>query len=151
MGHADPIIHLRPAARLPVPDKDLPVVLPEDCPCPMAAAIPCASAPIPDVPLPEVRASGQARRRHEGHVVDHVVYMRYTSPGAVVVDAATTTGCPWTVHRRIEHAILHLLYGALLDEGDARHGAREDRRTLHALLTQAALNHIWFGVPRRAP
>jgi hypothetical protein len=98
-GTPIPIIHCADCGVVPVPEKDLPVVLPEDC--------------VPDGtgnPLNKHEAflkcdcpqCGKPARR-ETDTMDTFVdsswyYMRYTSPGSndAMVDAATITGCRWT-------------------------------------------------------
>ena len=113
-GTPIPIIHCAACGDVPVPEKDLPVILPEDC--------------VPD-------GSGNPLNKHEGflHVdcpqcgkparretdtmdtfVDSSWYfMRYTSPGNkdAMVDARNDYWMPMDQYiGGIEHAVLHLLY-----------------------------------------
>ena len=112
-GTPIPIIHCESCGEVPVPEKDLPVVLPEDC--------------VPDGsgnPLNKredflkcicPKCSKPARR--ETDTMDTFVdsswyFMRYTSPGAdAMVDERNDYWMPMDQYiGGIEHAILHLLY-----------------------------------------
>jgi len=114
-GTPIPIIHCTEHGAVPVPEKDLPVVLPEDC--------------IPD-------GSGNPLVKHEGFhagvtcpvcgkparretdTMDTFVdsswyFMRYCSPGSddAMVDARNDYWMPMDQYiGGIEHAVLHLLY-----------------------------------------
>jgi leucyl-tRNA synthetase len=114
-GTPIPIIHCDEHGAVPVPEKDLPVILPEDC--------------IPD-------GSGNPLNKHEGFhagvvcptcgkkarretdTMDTFVdsawyYMRYASPDATIgmVDARNDYWMPMDQYiGGIEHAVLHLLY-----------------------------------------
>jgi leucyl-tRNA synthetase len=114
-GTPIPIIHCEDHGAVPVPEKDLPVILPEDC--------------IPD-------GSGNPLNKHEGFhagvvcptcgkkarretdTMDTFVdsawyYMRYASPDASsgMVDARNDYWMPMDQYiGGIEHAVLHLLY-----------------------------------------
>jgi leucyl-tRNA synthetase len=107
------MIHCADCGVVPVPEKDLPVVLPEDC--------------VPDGtgnPLNKYEAflkcdcpqCGKPARR-ETDTMDTFVdsswyYMRYTSPGATtMVDARNDYWMPMDQYiGGIEHAVMHLLY-----------------------------------------
>ncbi len=112
-GTPIPIIHCESCGEVPVPERDLPVVLPEDC--------------VPDGsgnPLNKredflkcicPKCSKPARR--ETDTMDTFVdsswyFMRYTSPGAdAMVDERNDYWMPMDQYiGGIEHAILHLLY-----------------------------------------
>ena len=113
-GTPIPMIHCADCGVVPVPEKDLPVVLPEDC--------------VPDGtgnPLNKHEAflkcdcpkCGKPARR-ETDTMDTFVdsswyYMRYTSPGAndAMVDARNDYWMPMDQYiGGIEHAVMHLLY-----------------------------------------
>jgi leucyl-tRNA synthetase len=113
-GTPIPIIHCDACGAVPVPEKDLPVVLPEDC--------------VPDGsgnPLNKHEAflkcecpkCGQPARR-ETDTMDTFVdsswyYMRYTSPGSneAMVDWRNDYWMPMDQYiGGIEHAVMHLLY-----------------------------------------
>ncbi|MBC7454958.1 MAG: leucine--tRNA ligase, partial [Massilia sp.] len=113
-GTPIPMIHCAACGTVPVPEKDLPVVLPEDC--------------VPDGtgnPLNKYEAflacacpqCGQPARR-ETDTMDTFVdsswyYMRYTSPGSngAMVDARNDYWMPMDQYiGGIEHAVMHLLY-----------------------------------------
>jgi leucyl-tRNA synthetase len=113
-GTPIPIIHCEDCGAVPVPDADLPVVLPEDL--------------VPDGsgnPLNRCEAflrcncprCGRAARR-ETDTMDTFVdsswyFMRYCSPGAsgAMVDARSGYWMPMDQYiGGIEHAVLHLLY-----------------------------------------
>jgi leucyl-tRNA synthetase len=113
-GTPIPMIHCDSCGEVPVPEKDLPVVLPEDC--------------VPDGsgnPLNKHKAflhvdcpkCGKPARR-ETDTMDTFVdsswyYMRYCSPGnnEAMVDARNDYWMPMDQYiGGIEHAVLHLLY-----------------------------------------
>ncbi len=113
-GTPIPIIHCAVCGDVPVPEKDLPVVLPEDC--------------VPDGsgnPLNKHEAflkvdcpsCGKPARR-ETDTMDTFVdsswyYMRYCSPGSTesMVDTRNDYWMPMDQYiGGIEHAVLHLLY-----------------------------------------
>ncbi len=112
-GTPIPMINCADCGAVPVPESDLPVVLPEDC--------------VPDGtgnPLNKYEAflqcdcpqCGKPARR-ETDTMDTFVdsswyYMRYTSPGATtMVDARNDYWMPMDQYiGGIEHAVMHLLY-----------------------------------------
>ena len=113
-GTPIPMINCADCGAVPVPEKDLPVVLPEDC--------------VPDGtgnPLNKYEAflkcdcpqCGKPARR-ETDTMDTFVdsswyYMRYTSPGSndAMVDARNDYWMPMDQYiGGIEHAVMHLLY-----------------------------------------
>ncbi len=66
----------RSCGDVPVPDKDLPVVLPEDC-VPDGSGNPLNKrADFVNCVLPEVRPAGAARDRHHGHLRGFVLVLR---------------------------------------------------------------------------
>jgi leucyl-tRNA synthetase len=113
-GTPIPIIHCDGCGSVPVPEKDLPVVLPEDL-VPDGSGNPlnkCAA--FLNVPCPQC---GKPARR-ETDTMDTFVdsawyYMRYTCPDSVdaMVDARNDYWMPMDQYiGGIEHAVLHLLY-----------------------------------------
>ncbi len=112
-GTPIPIIHCERCGEVPVPEEDLPVVLPEDC-------IPDGTGNPLDrredfVRVACPRCNTPARR--ETDTMDTFVdsswyFMRYTSPGAAtMIDARDRYWMPIDQYiGGITHAILHLLY-----------------------------------------
>ena len=113
-GTPIPIIHCDTCGAVPVPEKDLPVVLPEDC--------------VPDGSGNPLNKHEQFLRvdcpccgkpaRRETDTMDTFVdsswyYMRYCSPGSseAMVDARNDYWMPMDQYiGGIEHAVMHLLY-----------------------------------------
>ena len=113
-GTPIPLIHCLDCGVVPVPEKDLPVVLPEDC-IPDGSGNPLNKhAGFLNVTCPHC---GKAARR-ETDTMDTFVdsawyYMRYCSPDAQdsMVDARNDYWMPMDQYiGGIEHAVLHLLY-----------------------------------------
>ncbi|MES2536626.1 MAG: leucine--tRNA ligase [Pseudomonadota bacterium] len=113
-GTPIPIIHCAHCGDVPVPEKDLPVVLPEDC-VPDGSGNPLNKhEQFLHVDCP---ACGKPARR-ETDTMDTFVdsswyYMRYCSPGSdnAMVDARNDYWMPMDQYiGGIEHAVLHLLY-----------------------------------------
>jgi len=112
-GTPIPIIHCEVCGEVPVPEKDLPVILPEDC-VPDGSGNPLNKhTAFLNVDCP--RCAKPARR--ETDTMDTFVdsswyFMRYTGPDATtMVDARNDYWMPMDQYiGGIEHAILHLLY-----------------------------------------
>jgi len=113
-GTPIPIIHCDEHGAVPVPEKDLPVVLPEDC-IPDGSGNPLNKhAAFLNVPCP---VCGKPAKR-ETDTMDTFVdsswyFMRYSNPGSdnAMVDARNDYWMPMDQYiGGIEHAILHLLY-----------------------------------------
>jgi leucyl-tRNA synthetase len=109
-----PIIHCKTCGDVPVPDDQLPVVLPEDV-VPDGAGSPLAKMPeFYETTCPKCGAAA----RRETDTMDTFVesswyYARYTSPGCTtgLVDERAKHWLPVDQYiGGIEHAILHLLY-----------------------------------------
>jgi leucyl-tRNA synthetase len=113
-GTPIPIIHCESCGPVPVPEADLPVVLPEDL-IPDGSGNPLARCEA----FLRCTCPGCGRpARRETDTMDTFVdsswyYMRYCSPGAVdaMVDARNRYWMPMDQYiGGIEHAVLHLLY-----------------------------------------
>ena len=152
-GTPIPVIHCDDCGVVPVPEKDLPVVLPEHhipdgsgSPLQRDEAFLKCSCP---------KCSKPARR--ETDTMDTFVdsawyYMRYASPDALIdgkpamVDARNDYWMPMDQYiGGIEHAVLHLLYArfwtkAMRDMGLLKFDEPFKRMTNHGML----LNHIFF-------
>ena len=130
-GTPIPIIHCAKCGVVPVPEKDLPVLLPEDL-IPDGSGNPLdKSAAFLNVACP---SCGQPAKR-ETDTMDTFVdsawyFMRYTCPDAdsAMVDARSDYWAPMDQYiGGIEHAVLHLLYArfwtkAMRDLGLVEHG-----------------------------
>ena len=142
-----PIIHCETCGVVPVPEKDLPVRLPDD-----------ASFDKPGNPLERhptwkhvdcPRCASKARR--ETDTMDTFVdsswyYARFTNPHAdVPVDKdALAYWMPVDQYiGGIEHAILHLLYSRFFFRAisDSGHAAKIQREPFEALFTQGMVTH----------
>ena len=148
-GTPIPIIHCEEHGPVPVPEKDLPVVLPDDC--------------IPD-------GSGNPLHKHEGFhagvkcpvcgkparretdTMDTFVdsswyFMRYTCAqnNTAMVDSRTNYWMPMDQYiGGIEHAILHLLYARFWTKVMRDMGLVDCDEPFKRLLTQGmVLNHIY--------
>jgi leucyl-tRNA synthetase len=147
-GTPIPIIHCEACGPVPVPEKDLPVVLPEGL-VPDGSGSPLAKyEPFLKCTCPKC---GQPARR-ETDTMDTFVdsawyYMRYCSPGAeTMVDARNDYWMPMDQYiGGIEHAVLHLLYArfwtkVMRDMGMLKFDEPFLRLMNHGML----LNHIFF-------
>ena len=112
-GTPIPIIHCEHCGDVPVPEADLPVVLPEDL-VPDGTGNPLAkSAAFLNVKCPTCGADARRETDTMDTFVDSSWYFyRYASPDATtMVDARTDYWMPMDMYiGGIEHAILHLLY-----------------------------------------
>jgi leucyl-tRNA synthetase len=133
---------------VPVPEADLPVVLPEDC-VPSGAGNPLAKrADFVNTSCP--KCAGPAKR--ETDTLDTFVdsswyYMRYASPDApTMVDARNDYWNPMDQYiGGIEHAILHLLYARFWTKVMRDMGLVKFDEPFTRLMTQGMLlNHIFF-------
>ncbi|MDY0330685.1 MAG: leucine--tRNA ligase [Thiomonas sp.] len=147
-GTPIPIIHCPDCGAVPVPEQDLPVVLPEDL-IPDGSGNPlqhCAA--FVDVACPRC---GQAAKR-ETDTMDTFVdsswyFMRYTCADNhdAMVDARTDYWMPMDQYiGGIEHAILHLLYARFWTKVMRDLGLVKVDEPFKRLLTQGmVLNHIY--------
>jgi leucyl-tRNA synthetase len=113
-GTPIPIIHCPACGDVPVPDKDLPVVLPEDL-VPDGSGNPLRNhAAFLDVACPTCGAPSQRETDTMDTFVDSAwYYMRYACPDAKdgMVDARSDYWMPMDQYiGGVEHAVLHLLY-----------------------------------------
>ncbi len=146
-GTPIPIIHCGTCGPVPVPDNDLPVVLPEDC-IPDGSGNPLDKRE--DFLKVDCPKCGNPARR-ETDTMDTFVdsswyYMRYTCPDApTMVDARNDYWMPMDQYiGGIEHAILHLLYARFWTKVMRDMGLVRFDEPFTRLFTQGMLlNHIW--------
>ncbi|MFO1281972.1 MAG: leucine--tRNA ligase [Burkholderiales bacterium] len=147
-GTPIPIIHCVSCGSVPVPEKDLPVVLPEDC-IPDGSGNPLAKR---EDFLAVACPSCGAPARRETDTMDTFVdsswyYMRYACPDApTMVDRRNDYWMPMDQYiGGIEHAILHLLYARFWTKVMRDLGMLSFDEPFTRLLTQGmVLNHSWF-------
>jgi leucyl-tRNA synthetase len=147
-----PIIHCDTCGDVPVPDKDLPVVLPEDC-VPDGTGNPLNKrADFVNCACP--RCGKPARR--ETDTMDTFVdsswyYARYCAPdnAGAMVDERVKYWMPVDQYiGGIEHAILHLLYSRFWWKVMRDVGLVKGEEPFMRLLTQGmVLNEIFFRKP----
>ncbi|WP_345797359.1 leucine--tRNA ligase [Castellaniella sp. MT123] len=147
-GTPIPIIHCADCGPVPVPEKDLPVVLPEDL-VPDGSGNPLAKhAGFLSCHCP---SCGKPARR-ETDTMDTFVdsswyFMRYTSPGndQAMVDARNDYWMPMDQYiGGIEHAVLHLLYARFWTRVMRDLGMLKFSEPFTKLLCQGmVLNHIY--------
>jgi leucyl-tRNA synthetase len=147
-GTPIPIIHCGVCGAVPVPERDLPVVLPEDC-VPDGGGNPLDKREdFLNVACPQCGKPG----RRETDTLDTFVdsswyYMRYASAGApTMVDARNDYWMPMDQYiGGIEHAILHLLYARFWTKVMRDMGLVKIDEPFTRLFTQGMLlNHIYF-------
>ena len=147
-GTPIPIIHCHACGDVPVPEADLPVVLPQDC-VPDGTGNPLAKrADFVNAPCP--RCGKLARR--ETDTMDTFVdsswyYMRYACPDAeTMVDRRNDYWNPMDQYiGGITHAILHLLYARFWTKVMRDMGLVKMDEPFTRLLTQGmVLNHIYL-------
>ena len=147
-GTPIPIIHCAACGVVPVPEKDLPVVLPEDL-IPDGSGNPLEQcAAFVDVACP---GCGRPARR-ETDTMDTFVdsawyFMRYCDPqqGDAMVGAGTAYWMPMDQYiGGVEHAILHLLYARFWTRVMRDLDLVDFDEPFTRLLTQGmVLNHVW--------
>ena len=147
-GTPIPIVHCPACGDVAVPEKDLPVVLPENL-VPDGTGNPLAKrADFVDTACP--RCGGPAKR--ETDTLDTFVdsswyYMRYACPGApTMIDARNEYWNPMDQYiGGIEHAILHLLYARFWTKVMRDMGMVSFDEPFLRLMTQGMLlNLAWF-------
>ena len=149
-GTPIPIIHCDDCGAVPVPEKDLPVVLPEDL-IPDGSGNPLAKhAAFLQCKCP---SCGKDARR-ETDTMDTFVdsswyFMRYTSPGndKAMVDARNDYWMPMDQYiGGIEHAVMHLLYARFWTRVMRDLGLIKFDEPFTKLLCQGmVLNHIYYA------
>ncbi len=147
-----PLIHCAACGDVPVPDEQLPVVLPEDC-VPDGSGNPLSrNAAFLACTCPKC---GKAARR-ETDTMDTFVdsswyYFRYASPGndRAMVDDRAAYWMPVDQYiGGIEHAILHLLYSRFWTRVMRDLGLTAVEEPFTNLLTQGmVLNEIYYRKP----
>ncbi|MFZ0007394.1 MAG: leucine--tRNA ligase [Steroidobacteraceae bacterium] len=147
-----PIIHCEGCGAVPVPDRELPVVLPENL-VPDGSGNPLAKYPeFYQCRCP--KCGGPARR--ETDTMDTFVdsswyYMRYACPDAhtAMIDQRVGYWLPVDQYiGGIEHAILHLLYSRFWTRVMRDFGMLGFSEPFTRLLTQGmVLNHVYFYQP----
>jgi leucyl-tRNA synthetase len=147
-GTPIPMIHCEACGTVAVPEKDLPVVLPEDC-VPDGSGNPLRKrADFVDVACPKCGKPAKRETDTMDTFVDSSWYfMRYTCPDApAMVDARDDYWMPMDQYiGGIEHAILHLLYARFWTKVMRDMGLVKIDEPFTRLLTQGMLlNHIYF-------
>jgi leucyl-tRNA synthetase len=147
-GTPVPLVHCAACGDVPVPDRDLPVVLPEDC-VPDGSGNPLNKrADFVNTPCPKC---GRPARR-ETDTMDTFVdsswyFSRFASPdaSAAMVDERVGYWLPVDQYiGGIEHAILHLLYARFWSKVMRDLGLVSFDEPFAKLLTQGmVLNHIF--------
>jgi leucyl-tRNA synthetase len=143
-GTPIPIIHCPEHGAVPVPEKDLPVILPEDC-IPDGSGNPLNKRE--DFLACKCPICGKDSRR-ETDTMDTFVdsawyYMRYTCPDATtMVDARNDYWMPMDQYiGGIEHAVLHLLYARFWTKVMRDMGLVKFGEPFTKLFTQGMLTH----------
>ena len=147
-GTPIPIIHCPSCGAVPVPEKDLPVVLPQDC-VPDGSGNPLNKRD--DFLAVDCPRCGKAAKR-ETDTMDTFVdsswyYFRYTCPEAgQMIDEQTKQWMPVDQYiGGIEHAILHLLYSRFWTRAMRDCGLTDLSEPFDRLLTQGmVLNDTYF-------
>jgi leucyl-tRNA synthetase len=147
-------VHCASCGDVPVPDADLPVVLPEDC-VPDGSGNPLNKrASFVDTPCP--KCAGPARRETDtmDTFVDSAWYFsRFASPNAdrAMVDERVDYWLPVDQYiGGIEHAILHLLYARFWSKVMRDLGLVKFDEPFANLLTQGmVLNHVFLRVDEK--
>ena len=148
-GTPIPIIHCETCGPVPVPEEDLPVILPEDL-IPDGSGNPLAKH---EAFLKCQCPSCGKEARRETDTMDTFVdsswyFMRYTSPGnaQAMVDARNDYWMPMDQYiGGIEHAVLHLLYARFWTKVMRDLGLVNFDEPFVRLLCQGmVLNHIYF-------
>jgi leucyl-tRNA synthetase len=142
-----PVIHCADCGVVPVPDKDLPVRLPEDATFdkpgnPLDRHPTWKHVPCPKCGKPATRETDTM----DTFVDSSWYYVRFTNPTAdTPVD--TKAAAYWLPVDQyiggIEHAILHLLYSRFFYRAisDTGHGTKNLREPFSALFTQGMVTH----------
>ncbi|WP_341929558.1 leucine--tRNA ligase [Methyloversatilis discipulorum] len=147
-----PIIHCDHCGDVPVPDDQLPVVLPEDC-IPDGSGNPLLKRDdFINVACPKCGAAAKRETDTMDTFVDSSwYYARYCSVGndAAMVDERANYWMQVDQYiGGIEHAILHLLYSRFWSKVMRDMGLMSVKEPFARLLTQGmVLNHAWLHKP----
>jgi leucyl-tRNA synthetase len=147
-----PIIHCDHCGDVPVPDEQLPVVLPEDC-IPDGSGNPLLKREdFINVACPKCGAAAKRETDTMDTFVDSSwYYARYCSVGndAAMVDERANYWMQVDQYiGGIEHAILHLLYSRFWSKVMRDMGLMTVKEPFARLLTQGmVLNHAWLHKP----
>jgi leucyl-tRNA synthetase len=148
-GTPIPLIHCPSCGTVPVPDEQLPVVLPEDC-VPDGSGNPLNKRrDFLDVACPKCGAAARRETDTMDTFVDSSWYFaRFACPGAdrAMVDERVNYWLPVDQYiGGIEHAILHLLYSRFWSKVMRDIGLTKFDEPFSNLLTQGmVLNEIFF-------
>ena len=147
-GTPIPIIHCEACGEVPVPEKDLPVVLPEEC-VPDGTGNPLNKySAFLNVDCPNCLKPARRETDTMDTFVDSSWYfMRYTGPDATtMVDARNDYWMPMDQYiGGIEHAILHLLYARFWTKVMRDLGLVQFGEPFNNLLTQGmVLNETYY-------
>lgn len=148
-GTPIPIIHCDDCGAVPVPEKDLPVVLPDEL-IPDGSGNPLTKhAAFLNCSCPTCGKPAQRETDTMDTFVDSSWYfMRYTSPGndLAMVDSRNDYWMPMDQYiGGIEHAVLHLLYARFWTKVMRDMGLVKFDEPFTKLLCQGmVLNHIYF-------
>src|SRR5581483_4185044 len=147
-GTPIPIVHCPRCGEVPVPDEQLPVVLPEDL-VPDGSGNPLAKRPdFINTSCPQCNAPARRETDTMDTFVDSSWYfMRYASPGApTMLDERESYWMPMDQYiGGITHAILHLLYARFWTKVMRDMGLVHYDEPFVRLLTQGmVLNHAFF-------
>ena len=147
-GTPIPIVHCPACGDVPVPEKDLPVVLPEDCVSDGSGNPLAKRADFVNTTCPKCGAPAKRETDTLDTFVDSSWYfMRYASPDApTMVDERNDYWNPMDQYTGgITHAILHLLYARFWTKVMRDMGLVKMDEPFTRLLTQGmVLNHIYF-------
>ena len=145
-GTPIPIIHCEKCGAVPVPEKDLPVVLPEDC-IPDGTGNPLNKrADFLDVPCPACGGPGRRETDTMDTFVDSSWYfVRFTDPWNATSATTPKVANEWMPVDQyiggIEHAILHLLYSRFFTRGMRKCGYVNMDEPFAGLFTQGMVVH----------
>ncbi|MGL4767662.1 MAG: leucine--tRNA ligase [Formosimonas sp.] len=147
-GTPIPLIHCAACGVVPVPEADLPVILPTDC-IPDGSGNPLNKRDdFVNVPCPQCGAAAKRETDTMDTFIDSSwYYMRYTSPNAnQMVDERNDYWMPMDQYiGGIEHAILHLLYARFWTKVMRDMGLVSFKEPFKNLLTQGmVLNDTYY-------
>ena len=160
-GTPIPMIHCPSCGVVPVPDDQLPVVLPKIVEFTGKGESPLAQLPeFVNVVVPEVRRRRAARDRHDGHVRRLVlvllpVHRREERPAGRSIPAKCNYWVPVDFYSGgVEHAILHLIYSRFFarvfrDLGMVSHDEPFTRLLTQGMVLKDGAGHVQVQGQRR--